>query len=77
MVLMMVHTSQIPFSVSNEDDAPWRRSYYESIALDILLPCLSNRSFIAHAQDHNLATYYGRRTPRMAGWTGTRVLISF
>lgn len=57
---------QVPFAVESSDDASSVEEKLlkaEAIALDELLMRLVNGSIELHPQDHNLATYYGRRSP--------------
>jgi len=61
---------QVPFSVEANDDAcslEEKMLFAEACALDYLLPRLADSSIEANPQDHNSATYYGKRSPE-DGW---------
>ncbi len=61
---------QVPFSVDFSDDASSVEKKLlnaEAIALDDLLPRLADGSVELRPQDHNSATYYGKRSPD-DGW---------
>ena len=70
---------QESFSLESDDDASSIEDKLltaESVALDYLLPRLADGSIQATPQDHNSATYYGKRSPQ-DGWINWNNKVEF
>ena len=72
--------AQVPFTVDSSDDASSVEEKLlkaEAIALDEFLPRLVDGSIELHPQDHDLATYYGKRSPEdgLINWNHSVVYL--